>query len=229
MGKLRLVIMCALVLATTLAGVGVAPAAVEVNSAQLREAVTVPGILEHLQAFQAIADANGGTRSAGTPGYEASVEYVVRRLEAAGYDVSIKPFRYDRFEENSPAVFERLSPDPKTYTEGFEDDFLTMEYSGSGNIRAPLQAVGGIVIPSPGGTTSGCAAGDFAGFDAGNIALIQRGTCPFRQKAQNALDAGAVGVVVFNEGNNDPEDDRIGVVNGTLDPPQFDIPVIGTS
>ena len=27
-------------------------------------------------AFQAIADANGGTRAAGTPGYDASVDYV---------------------------------------------------------------------------------------------------------------------------------------------------------
>jgi Zn-dependent M28 family amino/carboxypeptidase len=155
---------------------------------------------------------------------------VVERLTAAGYDVATQDFSYDRFVENSPPIFERLSPAPETYTEGFEEDFLTMEYSGSADIdEAPLQAAGGIVIPSPGGSTSGCAAGDFADFDAGSIALIQRGTCPFRQKAQNALDAGAVGVVIFNEGNDDPSDDRIGVVNGTLDPPLFDIPVIGTS
>jgi Zn-dependent M28 family amino/carboxypeptidase len=43
------------------------------------------------------------------------------------------------------------------------------------------------------------------------------------------LDAGAVGVVIFNEGNDDPSDDRVGVINGTLDPPLFKIPVIGTS
>ena len=105
-----------------------------------------------------------------------------------------------------------------------------MDYSGSGNIPdAPLAAAGGIVIPSPGGSTSGCTAGDFAGFPAGAVALIQRGTCTFREKATNAKNAGAVGVVIFNEGNVDPSDDRIGVIFGTLDPPQFDIPVIGTS
>jgi Zn-dependent M28 family amino/carboxypeptidase len=104
-----------------------------------------------------------------------------------------------------------------------------MEYSGSGEVTAPLEAVGGIVIPSPGGSESGCSATDFADFTEGSIALIQRGTCPFRQKAENAQAAGAVGVVIFNEGNEDPNDDRLGTVNGTLDPPQLDIPVIGTS
>ena len=51
----------------------------------------------------------------------------------------------------------------------------------------------------------------------------------FREKAENAQAAGAVGVVIFNEGNDDPNDDRLGVIAGTLDPPQGDIPVIGTS
>jgi Zn-dependent M28 family amino/carboxypeptidase len=104
-----------------------------------------------------------------------------------------------------------------------------MEYSGSGDVTAQLAAVGGITIPSPGGSESGCSAADFAGFPAGSIALIQRGTCPFRTKADNAQAAGAVGVVIFNEGNVDPEDDRLGPIDGTLDPPQDEIPVIGTS
>ena len=56
----------------------VAPASADngTDTSALREAVTVDGILAHEQAFQAIADANGGTRAAGTPGYEASGDYV---------------------------------------------------------------------------------------------------------------------------------------------------------
>jgi Zn-dependent M28 family amino/carboxypeptidase len=104
-----------------------------------------------------------------------------------------------------------------------------MDYSGSNDVTAPLQAVGGIVIPSPGGSTSGCSEDDFADFQAGNIALIQRGTCPFRDKVENAQTAGAVGVVIFNEGNDDPDDDRVGLLSGTLDPPQVGIPVVGTT
>ena len=51
----------------------------------LLECVTAAGALEHLEAFQAIADDNGGTRAAGTQGYEESVDYVVDTLEAAGW------------------------------------------------------------------------------------------------------------------------------------------------
>ena len=51
---------------------------------KLTKAVTADGVLEHLAAFQEIADEHGD-RAAGRPGYEASVDYVVEQLEAAGY------------------------------------------------------------------------------------------------------------------------------------------------
>ena len=54
---------------------------------------------------------------------------------------------------------------------------------------------------------------DFANFPAGSIALIQRGTCNFEQKAENAADAGAAGVIIFNQGNTD---DRKGLENVTV-------------
>jgi Zn-dependent M28 family amino/carboxypeptidase len=59
----------------------------------------------------------------------------------------------------------------------------------------------GIVIPSPGGTASGCAAEDYPAAVRGAVALVQRGTCPFVQKWELAQNAGAVGVIIFNEGN----------------------------
>ncbi len=46
----------------------------------------------------------------------------------------------------------------------------------------------------------------FVGFQACAIALVQRGTCTFREKAQFAQDAGAVGVIIFNEGT--PQSER---------------------
>ena len=202
--------------------------AVGPDTTALRNAVTLAGIMEHEAALQAIADANGGTRASGTPGYAASVDYVAELLTEAGYEVTVQNFTYDQFVLNSSA-FQRVSPDPKTYVEGLDGEYSPMDYSGAGDFTAPLVAAGGITIPSPGGSTSGCDAADFAGFPAGAIALVQRGTCPFRQKAANADAAGAVAVVIFNEGNEDPNDDRFGVIAGTLDPPQMDIPVIGTS
>ena len=51
----------------------------------MRKIVTVKGMLKHENAFQSIADANGGTRVAGTAGYDQSVDYVVKKLKGAGY------------------------------------------------------------------------------------------------------------------------------------------------
>ena len=118
MRTLKTVIICALALATTIAGVGVTPAQNGTNTERLRRAVAVPGILQHLKEFQEIADDHGDTRSAGTRGYKESVDYVVERLKKAGYKVTRQNFSFNRFEENSPAEFERTSPNPETLHRG---------------------------------------------------------------------------------------------------------------
>jgi len=69
------------------------------NSTGLRKAVTLDGVREHQAALQSIADLNNGTRVSGTPGYDVSVDYVVGKLEDAGYDVTRQPFDFDYFEE----------------------------------------------------------------------------------------------------------------------------------
>jgi aminopeptidase S len=62
-------------------------------SAQLRQAVSAERIMVHVRRFQDIANANGGTRYVGTPGYAASANYVANQLRAAGYDVTIQSFQ----------------------------------------------------------------------------------------------------------------------------------------
>jgi aminopeptidase S len=49
--------------------------------------ITADGMLEHLEALEAIATANGNRRSVGSPGYEQSVAYVRAQLEDSGYEV----------------------------------------------------------------------------------------------------------------------------------------------
>ena len=69
-----------------------------------------------------------------------------------------------------------------------------MTYSGSGDVTANVQEVTDNQFPpgpTPSSSTAGCEAADFAGFVPGNIALIQRGTCTFHDKATNAQAAGA--------------------------------------
>ncbi|MGH2652445.1 MAG: M20/M25/M40 family metallo-hydrolase, partial [Actinomycetota bacterium] len=68
-------------------------------------------------------------------------------------------------------------------------------------------------------------ASDFPAEVAGNIALIQRGTCTFHDKALNAQTAGAAGVIIFNEG----QPGRTDVIGGTLGSPDFTIPVVDTT
>ena len=78
-------------------------------------------------------------------------------------------------------------------------------------------------------STSGCEASDFANFPSGNIALLQRGVCTFEIKAENAAAAGAVGIVIFNQGNTTAAD-RNGIPAVTLTANNTSgIPVIGTT
>jgi aminopeptidase S len=55
---------------------------------QLAGEVSDARAMKHLQALQKIADEHGGNRAAGTPGYDASVDYVVGVLRRAGFKVS---------------------------------------------------------------------------------------------------------------------------------------------
>ena len=85
-----IVFAAALVIAPSVsAGANACDRRVNNTFAKLLECVTLDGVREHQAAFQSIADANGGTRAAGTPGYEASLQYVVDRLAVAGYQMTL--------------------------------------------------------------------------------------------------------------------------------------------
>ena len=203
-----------------------ANAAVPTDTTALEDAVTSDAIMGQLAGLQAIADANGGTRASGTLGYDQSIEYIAGQLEAAGYETTIQEFLFNSFRELSAPEFEQVSPDPTLYVPG--EQFFTAEYSGSGDVTAPLEAVDLVLPPGEAASTSnsGCEADDFLGFTDGNIALVQRGTCDFSVKAANAFDAGAVGVIIFNEG----QEGRQETLNPTLGDQFSDpLPVIGTS
>ena len=89
-----------------------------------------------------------------------------------------------------------------------------MDYSNSGDTTNDLDAIDVNLDPVPANriSTSGCEDSDFAGFTAGDVALMQRGTCTFAEKVVNAQEAGASGAVIFNQGTAG----RTDVVAGTL-------------
>ena len=106
-----------------------------------RKAVTLAGIREHQQAFQSIANANGGTRSSGTPGFDASAQYVFDRLAAAGYSPSFQEFTFAFCQEFPPSTFAQTAPNAVTYAENVDFDVMTC--SGSGDVTATVSAPSG--------------------------------------------------------------------------------------
>ena len=225
---------CALTVVVALALAGPASAAPPVDTAALREAVTVDGITEHQGALEAIANANVfegvPTRATGTPGHEASVDYVVETMENAGFEVSEQLFVVDIFFEQSDAVFEQMSPNSIVYQryDGVNGVWYTADFSGDGDATAPAIAVDFAEPTTVASTsTSGCEPEDFGAEVVGKVALLQRGTCDFGVKVENAQAAGAVAAVIFNEGTIGAAD-RNNVIIPTLEGYNATIPVVGT-
>ena len=180
--------------------------------------------LRHVQALQTIADASGGNRAAGTPGYDRSAEYVANQLRNAGYKVRLEEFTFPFFDEQSPPLLVAGPTHPSPYTPPL-DALRTLRNSGSGEVTARLQGINlnlseDRLLPS----TSGCEREDFAGFMPGHVALIRRGTCPFQLKVEHAQAAGAAGVIIMNQGI----EGQTGAFAGHLSTPAT-IPVLGVS
>ena len=195
--------------------------AASVDTSRLRADVRVDRIMHHLSRLQHIADQNGGTRASGLPGFAGSEQYVASLLADQGYIVTVQPFQFAFFQELATPTFERISPDAHVFAP--DVDFFTMTYSGSGNTMTarivPVDTTG-----QPGANTSGCETADFNGFPSGAIALMQRGSCTFAVKAQNARAAGASAAVIFNTGGGNDA-----AFQGTLGAPGLTIPALGTS
>ncbi|WP_169946575.1 M28 family metallopeptidase [Microbispora sp. H11081] len=209
-----------------------APASADPDPARIAQTVVASAVKKHLRKLQDIANANGGTRAAGTPGFAASRDYVAGVLKKAGYTVTLQKFDFPFFNENSTAVLQRTAPTPKTYTPTPPDgstvgEFATMTYSGPGDVTAAVRGVDLMLPPGAeaNSSTSGCEATDFAGFPAGAVALVQRGTCTFQVKAENAQAAGAAAVIIMNEG----QAGRTDTLQGTLGEPTLHVPVVGVS
>ncbi|MCP4105704.1 MAG: M28 family peptidase [Desulfobacteraceae bacterium] len=189
--------------------------------------ITLNALMGHLEAIEDIADANEGHRTAGTSGYTASVEYIKDVLDGTGLVITEQPVEFRYFKETKTPVLEQTSPNQASYS----GDFLTMTNSGSGDITAEIAFVSPLVPLSgeadPNTSTDACESEDFEDTDLnGKIVLIQRGTCDYMDKAENAEVRGAAAVLIFNEG----QEERTGVVDGDIgDESEVTIPVLGIS
>jgi hypothetical protein len=73
---------------------------------------------------------------------------------------------------------------------------------GSPNVIDPVVAAQDAADATGPSTTDGCTAFTNAAAIAGNIALVERGSCGFALKARNATNAGASAVVIYNNEAN---------------------------
>ena len=109
----------------------------EVNTERLRNGVTTSGILNHMRALQRAANANDGNRAANSDGYDASLDYVQRRMERAGYEVDPRrvPLRGLGAEQLATLQLGASVLEADDVEGG---DYVVAEFSGSGDVTAPI-------------------------------------------------------------------------------------------
>ncbi|MBA0046198.1 M28 family peptidase [Mycobacteroides sp. LB1] len=173
----------------------------------LHEKVNVDNVVKHLSALQDIADKNENTRAAGTPGFNQSVDYVVKALKDKGFDVQTPEFNFKYFQAKSL----ELTVGPKKVDAG------VLSYSPGGHVEGRL-------VPAPAEESPGCTANDYDGVDVkGAVVLVDRGSCPFADKERAAAERGAVGVIIADN----VDEEKAGGTLGEDASPK--LPVVGVT
>ncbi|HEX5143205.1 MAG TPA: M28 family metallopeptidase [Mycobacterium sp.] len=180
-------------------------------AAALAQRVGTDAMMAHLHALQDIANAHGNTRAVGTPGYEASVDYVSKALRDKGFDVQTPEFTV-RISHSEPGT---LTAGPGSFTA------RALTYSvgtPSAGVTAPL------VVARAGDDSPGCVPADYDGLPvAGAVILVDRGKCTFTDKMTAAASRGALAVVIADN----VDEKQLG---GTLgEKTEVKIPVVGIS
>jgi Zn-dependent M28 family amino/carboxypeptidase len=154
-------------------------------AATLRQRVTAEEMMVHLRSLQHIADANDGNRASGTPGYQASVDYVAHVLQSKGFDVQTPEFELRLPFADAPVVT----------VGGANFAAKALEYT----IGTPPDGVTGPLVAAGVEDTPGCTAADYDGLPvAGAVVLVDRGQCPFGSKQTAAAERGAIALIVAN-------------------------------
>lgn len=161
-----------------------ATAAAAEFASSLRDKVGTEAMMEHLSTLQDIADDNDGTRAVGTPGYEASVDYVVNVLQDKGFDVQTPEFsaRVFHAEKGSVTVADKTV------------DARALQFS----LGTAPEGVQGPLVAAPADDESpGCSVSDYEGLPVrGAVVLVDRGKCPFKDKQAVGVELGAVAMIV---------------------------------
>jgi Zn-dependent M28 family amino/carboxypeptidase len=149
--------------------------------------VTADRMFSHLRALQDIANANKGNRAEGTPGYDASVEYVAKALRGRGFEVSTPQF--DRLYAVSPG-----NPALTVAGRSYQVDQASLL------VRTPPGGLTGQPVRPT--QPSGCAISDYpAALPTGAIAVVDDARCSVVDKQNSAVAKGAVALIVISAPN----------------------------
>ena len=176
----------AAIAATVLAGCSSSPTASPAElGRELAGKISVDGMYTHLGKLQEIADANKHTRAVGTPGYDASLDYVAAALRDKGFDVETPEF--ERL-----GVTRAGNPTLTVAGRGYPVDQASLLLTTP---RGGLTAV--TLRPQK---PAGCGAGDYGTVVVkGAIAVVDDTGCSVVDKQNTALAKGAVGLLVVSE------------------------------
>ncbi|SPM29157.1 M28 family peptidase [Mycobacterium terramassiliense] len=160
------------------------PAAAPDLARGLAQKVTADRLVTHLRALQNVANANRGNRADGTPGYDASVDYVAKALRDRGFNVSTPQF--DRLYNVSPGK-PALTVAGRTYQ--VDQASLLVRTPPGGLTGTPVHPT----------RPSGCAVGDYpAAVPKGAIAVVDDSGCSVVDKQNSALAKGAAALIVLS-------------------------------
>lgn len=146
--------------------------------------VNADAIFGHLEELNGIATANRGNRAVGTPGFEATVDYVAGVLREDGFEVSTPEFEWLKMgDPGNP----------------------TLEVAGR---RYPVTQASPLAPTQRGGVSgpslrprkpAGCVAADYVDV-RGALVIVDDTGCSVVVKQNAAVDRGAVGLLVVSAG-----------------------------
>jgi Zn-dependent M28 family amino/carboxypeptidase len=159
-------------------------------AAKLSQRVAADTMMAHLTKLQDIADEHGNNRALGTPGYDASVDYVAGALRDKGFDVQTP-----EFEVRLP-----FAEEPELTVGGAKIAAKPLEFT----IGTPPEGVSGPLVAARVEDSPGCTASDYDGLPVERaVVLVDRGTCQFSEKQAVAAERGAVALIVANNEDGD--------------------------
>lgn len=175
--------------------------AVPVKTEDVLLNIEVDNIMGHISELSETI----GVRTAGSEGEGLAAQYIQGVFEDYGLQTEQMPFSALVF-SCSDLYLRNVTDDYEFPADPENPEVLVVEYSGA--TEGTLEA--GLVYAGLGFDEDFAALAAAGNSAAGKIALIKRGELYFYEKVENAIEAGAAGVILFNR------DDEPGFINATL-------------